>query len=100
MRNTDFITLKQCEIYSAHFPTDDVISRVENMRGHSDKYFLRWETVTNPINGKKVTKLGNGNLFFSVHFEWLNLSKALLEHQIWQLKKTRRKRTWQCSGKE
>ena len=39
MRNTDFITLKQCEIYSAHFPTDDVISRVENMRGHSDKYF-------------------------------------------------------------
>ncbi|MCK8797322.1 hypothetical protein MY535_01300 [Haemophilus influenzae] len=31
--------------------------------------------------------MGNGNLFFSVHFEWLNLSKALLEHQIWQLKK-------------
>lgn len=87
MRNTDFITLKQCEIYSAHFPTDDVISRIENMRGHSDEHFLRWETVTNPINGKKVTKLGNGNLFFSVHFEWLNLSKALLEHQIWQLKK-------------
>ncbi|TGY49712.1 hypothetical protein E5343_06945 [Rodentibacter caecimuris] len=87
MRNTDFITLKQCEIYSAHFPTDDVISRVENMRGHTKDGFLRWETVTNPINGKKVTQLSNGNLFFSVHFEWVNFSKALLEHQIWQLKK-------------
>ena len=58
MRNTDFITLKQCEIYSAHFPTDDVISRVENMRGHSDEHFLRWETVTNPINGKKSNEIG------------------------------------------
>ncbi|MCK8797321.1 hypothetical protein MY535_01295 [Haemophilus influenzae] len=53
MRNTDFITLKQCEIYSAHFPTDDVISRVENMRGHSDKYFYVGKRSLIQLTAKK-----------------------------------------------
>lgn len=86
MRNTDFITLNNLSIYSCKFPTTDIVPIIEHIKGCSESGMINWEVVTNPINGKKVTRLPNGGYFFSLHIEWVNIAKALLEHQIWRMK--------------
>lgn len=90
MRNSDFITLNQCAVYSCQFPTKDIIPTIEKIKGYINSGEVKWEVITNPINGKKVTELPNGGVFFSLHIEWINFAKALLEHQIWKMKQIKK----------
>lgn len=84
MKNSDFIQMNQCSIYSIKFPTNQFVETVESLRLDGGEYFNA-EVITNPMTGKKVHKLENG-FFFTLRINFKKLTKELISGEVFELK--------------
>ena len=84
MKNSDFIQMNQCSIYSIKFPTNQFVETVESLRLDGGEYFNA-EVITNPMTGKKVHELENG-FFFTLRINFKKLTKELISGEVFELK--------------
>ncbi len=85
MKNSDFIQMNQCAIYSIKFPTDKFVDVIENAKDEDRGDGFSVEVVTNPITGKKVHQLEQG-YFFTLRVTYKHITKELINAKIFELK--------------
>lgn len=88
MKNSDFIKMTQCHIFSIKFPVDDIKTVLENAQIETGVDFETVELVKNPITGEKVHQLENG-LFFTLRTTFKKLTREVLAAKVYELKQTR-----------
>ncbi|TEW31416.1 hypothetical protein E2R48_00715 [Histophilus somni] len=87
MKNSDFIQMSQCYIFSIKFPTDNIKEVLENAKIDLGKSYTQVEIVKNPMTGEKVQELENG-LFFTMRTTFKKVTRELLSTKIYELKQT------------
>lgn len=85
MKNSDFIQMSQCRIFSIKFPTDKVKETLEQAKFSLDDPYTTIEVVKNPMTGEKVHQLENG-LFFTLRTTFKKVTRELLTAKIYELK--------------
>lgn len=85
MKNSDFIQMSQCHLYSIKFPTDKVKETLDNAKFALDDPYITVELVKNPMTGEKVHQLENG-LFFTLRTTFKKVTRDLLTAKIYELK--------------
>lgn len=87
MKNSDFIQMNQCYIFSIKFPTDNIKEILEQAKIElGEDTYTQVEIVKNPITGNKVKELENG-LFFTMRSTFKKVTRELLSAKIYELKK-------------
>ncbi|MDD0824354.1 hypothetical protein PTQ27_07750 [Mannheimia sp. AT1] len=85
MKNSDFIQMNQCHIFSIKFPTDNIREVLEQAEIDLGDSHTQVEIVKNPMTGNKVQELENG-LFFTMRTTFKKVTKELLTAKIYELK--------------
>lgn len=85
MKNSDFIQMSQCHIFSIKFPTDNIKDVLEQAEIDVGDSYIQVEIVKNPMTGQKVKELENG-LFFTMRTTFKKVTKELLSAKIYELK--------------
>ncbi|MCW9699740.1 hypothetical protein [Avibacterium sp. 20-129] len=91
MKNSDFIQMSQCHIFSIKFPTDNIKEILEQAEIDVGDSYTQVEIVKNPMTGQKVQELENG-LFFTVRSTFKKVTKELLSAKIYELKQEYKER--------
>lgn len=87
MKNSDFIQMKQCNIFSIKFPVEDIKYAIEqNKRIEVDSY-MTVELVRNPMTGNYVEEL-EGGIFFTLRTTFKKVTRELLAAKIYELKQS------------
>lgn len=86
MNYSDYIKMTQCGIYSITFPTDNLVEMLEKAElvERNDEKF---EIVKNLLAGRKVIKLENGGLFFSIRAEFKHATKEQIAYKTLEFKR-------------
>lgn len=87
MKNSDFIQMKQCHVYSVKFPVDNVQEVLENAEFETASDFFKLEIVCNPMSQEKVQVLDDG-IFFSFRTTFKKLTSELITAKVFELKNT------------
>lgn len=85
MKNSDFIQMSQCRIFSIKFPTADVKGVLEKAEMKPADHATTVELVKNPMTGEKVQVLENG-LFFTLRTTFKHVTRELLSAKVYELK--------------
>ncbi|WP_044469780.1 hypothetical protein [Mannheimia massilioguelmaensis] len=85
MKNSDFIQMNQCAIYSIKFPTDKFVETLESAICDERGDGFSAEVIANPLTGKKVHILEHG-YFFTLRVNYKKITKALLSAKVFELK--------------
>lgn len=85
MKNSDFIQMTQCSMYSIKFPHDKFVETIETASYPDRGDGLSVEVVTNLLTGNKVQLLGDG-YFFTLRVSYKKFSKEMLLAKIFELK--------------
>ncbi|MCW9698177.1 hypothetical protein [Avibacterium sp. 20-129] len=85
MKNSDFIQMTQCAMYSIKFPHDKFVETIENAHYPDHGDICSVEVVTNPLTGNKVQLLSEG-YFFTLRVSYKKFSKEMLLAKIFELK--------------
>ena len=85
MKNSDFIQMSQCAIYSIKFPTDKFVEVIENAKDEDRGDGFSVDVVTNPLTGKKLHQLEQG-YFFTLRITYKHITKELINAKIFELK--------------
>lgn len=85
MKNSDFIQMTQCAMYSIKFPHDKFVETIEKAHYADRGDGFSAEVVTNPLTGNKVQLLGDG-YFFTLRVNYTKFSKEMLTAKIFELK--------------
>lgn len=85
MKNSDFIQMKQCHIYSIKFPTENIKAVLEQAEFELATNEVKVEVVRNPMTNEKVLELENG-IFFTLRTTFKKLTRELLTEKIYELK--------------
>lgn len=85
MKNSDFIQMSQCHIFSIKLPTENIKETLENAKFEIDDPYITLELVKNPMTGEKVQVLENG-LFFTFRATFKKVTRELLSAKIYELK--------------
>ncbi|MGX2951611.1 hypothetical protein ACWIUA_12065 [Ursidibacter sp. B-7004-1] len=88
MKNSDFIKMTQCNIFSIKFPVDNVKEVLENAQIEIGDTFTSVELVKNPMTGEKVQQLENG-LFFTLRTTFKKFTREVLAAKVYELKQNR-----------
>lgn len=85
MKNSDFIQMSQCHIFSIKFPTNNIKEVLEEAEINVGDSYTQAEIVKNPMTDQKVQELENG-LFFTMRTTFKKVTKELLSAKIYELK--------------
>lgn len=94
MKNSDFIQMNQCAIYSIKFPTDKFVETLETAICDERGDGFSAEVITNPLSGKKVHTLEQG-YFFTIRVNYKKITKELLSAKVFELKSSETK--YECA---
>lgn len=95
MKNSDFIQMTQCTMYSIKFPHDKFVETIENAHyPNRDNEFsvadcgdgFSVEVITNPLTNNKVQLLGDG-YFFTLRVNYKKFSREMLTAKVAELRK-------------
>ena len=99
MKNSDFIKMTQCNIFSIKFPVDNVKEVLENAQIEIGDTFTSVELVKNPMTGEKVQQLDNG-LFFTLRTTFKKFTREVLAAKVYELKQSNNDEMLPSSEKE
>lgn len=85
MKNSDFIQMTQCSMYSIKFPHDKFVEAIETASYKDRVGGFSAEVVVNPLTGNKVQLLGEG-YFFTLRVNYKKFSREMLTAKIFELK--------------
>ncbi|MDO4698183.1 MAG: hypothetical protein Q4A60_05840 [Pasteurellaceae bacterium] len=98
MKNSNYIEMKQCNVFSIKFPTDNIVDVLENAV-FDDETLVKIEIVNNPLVKRKVIHLENG-LFFTMRTTFKKITKEVLSNKIFELKNKSEYKVQDFSEKE
>ncbi len=90
MKNSDFIQMTQCAMYSIKFPHDKFVETIEAARYPDRGDGFSVEVVKNPLTDNKVQLLANG-YFFTLRVNYQKFSKEMLTAKVAELQEERNK---------
>lgn len=85
MKNSDFIQMTQCSMYSIKFPHDKFVETIEKASYPDRGDGFSVEVVTNSLTNHKVQLLGEG-YFFTLRVNYKKLTKEMLTAKIAEIK--------------
>ena len=85
MKNSDFIQMTQCAMYSIKFPHDKFVETIETASYPDRGDGFSVEVIKNPLTDSKVQLLGNG-YFFTLRVNYKKFSKEMLIAKVAELK--------------
>ncbi|WGE52404.1 hypothetical protein [Actinobacillus equuli] len=85
MKNSDFIQMTQCAMYSIKFPHDKFVETIETASYPDRGDGFSVEVVTNPLTGNKVQLLGEG-YFFTLRVNYRKITKEMLTAKVAEMK--------------
>lgn len=85
MKNSNYIEMKQCNVFSIKFPTENIAELLENSELDNENSTVKVEIVKNPFLKQKVILLDNG-LFFTMRATFKKITKEILTDKIFELK--------------
>ncbi len=85
MKNSDFIQMTQCAMYSIKFPHDKFVETIETASYPDRGDGFSVEVIKNPLTGNKVQLLGDG-YFFTLRVNYKKFSKEMLTAKVAELK--------------